>query len=111
MPQVLVDGPANKTEIAVPRHSAALKDCSLTPIVIEKLPRAAGNGAVKAAWEKAGVDQKWANSTWAKTREQSSKRRALTDFEKFKVMRLRKQVSCIRHCSARRWPTSVGTGQ
>lgn len=58
-----------------------------------KIPRSAGTGAVKAAWEKAGVESTWDNSTWAKSRAASDKRRQLTDFERFKVMRLRKQVS------------------
>jgi len=66
---------------------------SLTPLVIEKLPRGAGTGPVKAAWEKAEVEQKWDNSTWAKTRASTVRRRQLTDFERYKVMRLRKQVS------------------
>ena len=65
---------------------------SLTPVVIEKLPRGAGNGAVRAAWEKAGVEKTWENSAWAQNRERSVKRKQLTDFERFKVMRLRKQV-------------------
>ncbi|KAG9983529.1 hypothetical protein KCU78_g21109, partial [Aureobasidium melanogenum] len=77
---------------AVPRHSASLSDLSLTPIVIEKLPRAAGHTALKALWEKFGVDSKWNNSAWAKNRERSVKRKQLTDFERFKVMRLRKQA-------------------
>ena len=89
----MVDGPASKPESVVPRHSASLSHVSLTPIVIAKLPRAAGNGAIKAAWEKAGIEQTWNNSAWAKNRERSVKRRQLTDFERFKVMRLRKQVS------------------
>jgi len=65
----------------------------LTPIVIAKLPRSAGTGPTKTLWEKNEVESKWNNSTWAKTRENVVKRRALTDFERFKVMRLRKQVS------------------
>lgn len=99
--QVLVDGPATDAKNVVPRHSAALSDVSLLPIVIKKLPRAAGNGPVKAAWEKAKVEETWANSAWAKNRERSVKRRQLTDFERFKVMRLRKQVSRV-HASAGR---------
>lgn len=64
----------------------------LTPIVIPALPRAARTGVVKAAWEKAGVDAKWQESAWAKKRVQGERRRALTDFERFKVLRLRKQA-------------------
>ena len=93
-PQILVDGPSSRTELAVPRHAAALANVILTPFVIEKLPRGAGRGAVKKAWEKQEVEKKWEESTWAKRREQREKRRALTDFERFQVLKLRKQV-CI----------------
>ncbi|KAK5006269.1 hypothetical protein LTR16_005434, partial [Cryomyces antarcticus] len=89
--RILVDGPSSKPESVVPRHSAALADVSLTPIVITQLPRASGTGALKALWEKHGVESTWDNSAWAKNRDRSAKRRALTDFERFKVMRLRKQ--------------------
>ncbi|KAI5252816.1 hypothetical protein E4T42_03187 [Aureobasidium subglaciale] len=92
MKQVLVEGPSSDSKAAVPRHSASLSDLSLTPIVIEKLPRAAGHTALKALWEKNSVDSKWNNSAWAKNRERSVKRKQLTDFERFKVMRLRKQA-------------------
>jgi large subunit ribosomal protein L14e len=89
--QVLVDG-AEK-EHPVPRHAAALADTRLTPIVIPKLPRAVGHGALAAAWAKADVDTKWKEGGWAKKIEQREKRKSLTDFERFKVMKLKKQVS------------------
>lgn len=44
------------------------------------------------AWEKEGVEAKWAETAWAKRRERKEKRLALTDFERFKVLRLKKQV-------------------
>ena len=47
------------------------------------------------AWEKHEVQEKWDQSTWAKRREQREKRQALTDFERFKVLRLRKQVGFV----------------
>ncbi|KAI9838870.1 MAG: hypothetical protein M1819_004077 [Sarea resinae] len=90
--RVLVDGPASKEEAVVPRHSAALSNVVLTPIVIDKLPRAAGNGPTRKAWEKAEVEKKWESSSWAKTRDLKQRRRKLTDFERFKVMKLRKQA-------------------
>jgi large subunit ribosomal protein L14e len=37
------------------------------------------------------VDKKWESSGFAVNRAQTSKRRALNDFERFKVMRLKKQ--------------------
>lgn len=38
------------------------------------------------------IDSKWDESAWAKRIEQKEKRRALSDFDRFKVMKLRKQV-------------------
>ena len=93
--QVLVDGPSSKSKAAVPRHAISIANVTLTPIVIPKLPRAAGTGAVAKAWGKEGIEEKWDQSTWAKKRVQKERRQGLSDFERFKVMRLRKQVSYI----------------
>ena len=90
--QALIDGPSTDTKTAVPRQSIALAQLILTPLVLEKLPRGARTGAVKAQWEKAGIEAKWQESAWAKKRSQKERRRQLTDFERFKVMRLRKQA-------------------
>ncbi|KAF2155625.1 hypothetical protein K461DRAFT_318340 [Myriangium duriaei CBS 260.36] len=90
--RILVDGPSAETDSIVPRHATPLAHVSLTPIVVDKFPRAAGHNAVKAAWQKAEVEKKWNESAWAKSRASSTRRRALTDFERFKVMRLRKQA-------------------
>ncbi|QIX01161.1 hypothetical protein AMS68_006678 [Peltaster fructicola] len=90
--RVLVDGPASKPESVVPRHAAPLAHLSLTPIVIAKLPRSAGTAAVKKQWEKSEVESTWAKTGVAQKREKLLRRRALTDFERFKVMRLRKQA-------------------
>ncbi|KAF2237865.1 hypothetical protein EV356DRAFT_461675 [Viridothelium virens] len=90
--RVLVDGPSDSPDQAVPRHSAPLANVSLTPLIIPKTPRAIGNGPLRTAWQKEEVEKKWAESNWAQSRERSKKRRALTDFERFKVMRMRKQA-------------------
>jgi large subunit ribosomal protein L14e len=87
---VLVDGPSEKAP--VPRHAAPLSHLSLTPIVISKLPRATGRGFVKKQWTEQKVEEKFNGSAWAKKRAQFAKRRQLNDFERFKVMKLRKQV-------------------
>lgn len=47
------------------------------------------------AWNEQKVDEKWDESAWAKRRDRREKRRALTDFERFKVLRLKKQVRHI----------------
>ncbi|KAI4158109.1 MAG: hypothetical protein LQ342_007743 [Letrouitia transgressa] len=90
--RILVDGPSKKENGAVPRHAVGLSNVIVTPIVIPKLPRAAGRGAVAKAWEKEEVESKWDQSAWAKRREQREKRRSLSDFERFKVLKLRKQA-------------------
>ncbi|EXJ64006.1 large subunit ribosomal protein L14e [Cladophialophora yegresii CBS 114405] len=90
--RVLVDGPSSKEGAVVPRQAIATSTLSLTPWVIPNLPKAAGTGPVKKLWEKNEIDSKWAESSWAKKREQQERRRNLTDFERFKVMRLKKQA-------------------
>ena len=90
--QVLIDGPSGKEDAVVPRQAIALDHVSLTPFVIPKLPRAAGTGPVRKLWEKNEIDQKWAESSWAKRAAQQEKRKNLSDFDRFKVMRLKKQV-------------------
>ena len=90
--KALVDGPSKRENGAVPRHSAAMNNFIITPLVIAKLPRGAGRGAVARAWEKNEVEKKWDQSAWAKRREQREKRRNLSDFDRFKVLRLKKQA-------------------
>merc|ERR1712000_774318 len=75
--RILVDGPSTKEGAVVPRQAIHTSTVSLTPWVIPNLPKAAGTGAVK--------------KLWAKKREQFERRKNLTDFERFKVMRLKKQ--------------------
>ncbi|KAL7268132.1 60S ribosomal protein L14B, partial [Rhizina undulata] len=84
--RVLIDSPKD-----VPRQSFPLTHTTLTPIVISQLPRAGRSGVVAKAWEKAGVESKWAESAWAKKIASRERRRELTDFERFRVMVLRKQ--------------------
>ncbi|KAH8601234.1 60S ribosomal protein L14 [Bisporella sp. PMI_857] len=90
--RALIDGPASDSKTAVPRQAIALAQLILTPFTLPKLPRGSRTGVVKAKWEKEGIEAKWQESAWAKKRNQKQKRRALTDFERFKVLRLRKQA-------------------
>lgn len=87
-----MDGPSADEAKVVPRHSAPLSNISLTPQLLEKLPRAIGNGPLRKVWEKEGVEEKYGNSQLAKLKAQRERRRQLNDFERFKVMRLKKQV-------------------
>jgi large subunit ribosomal protein L14e len=89
--QVIVDNPSDDSAKAVPRHSAALSHLALTSIEIE-IPRAIGKAALRKKWDAAGIDKKWDDGNFAQSRAKSAKRRNLNDFERFKAMRLRKQV-------------------
>lgn len=91
--RVLVDGPSKIEGRTCPRTPLPLSTVSLTDFVIPKLPKAAGTGAVSKLWEKNEIDSKWNESSWAKKRAQSERRRSLTDFERFKVMRYKKQAA------------------
>ena len=89
--RALVDGPSSEPTLATPRTQVSFADTLLTPLFIEKLPRGARSGTVKAAWEKAEIDAKWKEGNWAKKQLQQERRQSLTDFDRFKVMRLKKQ--------------------
>ncbi|KAI9887914.1 MAG: hypothetical protein M1823_000303 [Watsoniomyces obsoletus] len=90
--RVLVDGPHSNIKNVVPRHAASLSDVILTSIVMKNLPRATGTGKVKRDWEADKIEEKWESTAWAKRRAQRERRRQLSDFERFKVMRLKKQA-------------------
>lgn len=98
--QVLVDGPSKESALAVPRHAAALNSLSLTGLVIPKVGLGAGVTALSKQWEEYGVDKKWLESPYAKKIEKATRRKGLSDFERFKVMRLRKDVSILEHCAS-----------
>ncbi|KAH8153965.1 uncharacterized protein LAJ45_01732 [Morchella importuna] len=86
--RVLVDAPSCTGLV---RHSIPLAHLILTPIVCKSLPRGARNGKVTKVWEKEEVDNQWNKSAWAQKLVAKERRRQLTDFERFRVMVLRKQ--------------------
>jgi large subunit ribosomal protein L14e len=65
---------------------------SLTGIVIPKLPRGIGRSALKKKWDEHEVESKWAKSNFAQSRARSERRKELSDFERYKVMKLSRQV-------------------
>lgn len=82
----MIDGPADN----VPRQSISLGHIVLTPLTFT-LPRGSKTAVVAKKWAAAGVAEKWAASSWAKKIAQRERRAALSDFERFQVMVLRKQ--------------------
>lgn len=83
--RVLIDGPNVK------RQSISLAKVVLTPLVLEKLPRGSRTGTVHKKWAAAGIDAKWAATSWAKKLAVRETRANLSDFERFQVMVLKKQ--------------------
>lgn len=68
-----------------------LSDCLISNMVVEGLPRGARHATLKKFWEKNEIDAKWKETNWFKRRQQIARRQNLTDFDRFKVMRLKKQ--------------------
>lgn len=75
----------------MPRQAISFSNCVLSDFVLPNLPRGARSPTVKKVWEKAEIDKKWKESNWAKKRDQQAKRSGLSDFDRFKVLRLKKQ--------------------
>ncbi|PVU96315.1 hypothetical protein BB561_001252 [Smittium simulii] len=89
--RVIVDGPTN----GVHRHVASLSKVTLTDIVMKKLPRTIGTTALKKAIITQKIDEQWNQTAWAKKIATRVTRASLTDFDRFKVMRLKKQQRYI----------------
>jgi ribosomal protein L14E/L6E/L27E len=85
-PQALIDGP----NASVPRQSIPYRSLILTPYTLAALPRAAGSGAIKKAFEKAGVQAKWEASSWAKKLQAREERKAASDFARFEILLAKK---------------------
>jgi large subunit ribosomal protein L14e len=60
---------------------------------LKKLPRAVRSGTLRRAVEAQNLAEQWANTAWAKKLARRETRKSLTDFDRFKVMRYKKQVS------------------
>ncbi|KAJ7739303.1 60S ribosomal protein L14 [Mycena olivaceomarginata] len=84
--RAIIDGPTT----GVPRQSYPYKHLTLTPLVLTKLPRAAGSGVIKKHLEKEATVEKWDKSAWAQKRAAVEKRRSLNDFGRFGVMLAKK---------------------
>ncbi|KAL6858090.1 hypothetical protein ACO1O0_005542 [Amphichorda felina] len=89
--RVLVEGPSSDPDLATPRQPLRLSRALLSPLIVEGLIRGSRHAQLKKQWEKSEIDTKWKETNWAKKRAQVARRNGLTDFERFKVMRLKKQ--------------------
>ena len=86
--RVLVDGLKNFPRVIYP-----LKRLKLTRIKLPKVLRGARTGTVAAAAKEFNLDEAWSKTSFAKRFDADKKRSATTDFDRFKIMVLRKQRS------------------
>jgi len=85
--RALIDGPVS----GVPRHSHAFRRLTLTDLVVKGFPRGGRSSIVRKYFEKEGILEKWNKTAWARKLEDRKRRAALTDFERFQLLKLKKQ--------------------
>lgn len=78
--RALVDGPGS----GVPRQQIRLNQLHLTKFRL-KYPFTAPTRVVRKAWSDAKLNEKWAESQWAKNLANKEKRAQMTDFDRFKL--------------------------
>ncbi|CDH53658.1 60s ribosomal protein l14 [Lichtheimia corymbifera JMRC:FSU:9682] len=83
--RVLIDGPTT----GVARQAWTLRHLTLTNLVVKGLPRNAGQSTVKKCLEKNDTLNTWAKSAWAQKLAQRQVRANLSDFDRFKVQKLK----------------------
>nr|CAB3265699.1 60S ribosomal protein L14-like [Phallusia mammillata] len=84
--RLLVDGPCNN----VPRCVVNLKNVHLTKFRID-LKWGSRTSTVKKAWETSNVNESWADSNWCKKIQAKARKAQLTDFDRFKLMKLKQK--------------------
>ncbi|OMJ14347.1 60S ribosomal protein L14 [Smittium culicis] len=89
--RAIIDGPTT----GVHRQEISFNRVTLTDVALKKIPRTIGSVALKKAIIKQGSDAAWQQTAWAKTLNQRQTRANLTDFDRFKIMRLKKQQRFI----------------
>ncbi|OLY81209.1 60S ribosomal protein L14 [Smittium mucronatum] len=89
--RAIIDGPTT----GVHRQEISFNRVTLTDITLKAVPRTIGSNALKRAIIKQGSDAAWAQTAWAKKIQQRSVRANLSDFDRFKIMRLKKQQRFI----------------
>ena len=86
----MIEGPTT----GVKRQPFAYRRLTLTPFVVEGLPRGAGSVAVQKAIEKSGIVAKYAASTQGVKAAKREARAKMNDFDRFKLMVAKKTVRC-----------------
>uniref|UniRef100_A0A1D1XCY9 60S ribosomal protein L14 n=1 Tax=Anthurium amnicola TaxID=1678845 RepID=A0A1D1XCY9_9ARAE len=89
--RVLVDGP----ETGVPRIQMRINDIHLTKFKIP-FAHSARTKVVRKAWAAGEVQKKWEESLWCKRVQNAAKRRAMNDFDRFKLRKARQHRNILR---------------
>merc|ERR1712063_47894 len=76
------------------RFEVNTKDIRLTDLKV-KINWGARPGTVKKAWAAAGIDAAWASTDLATSMAKKARRANLSDFERYKLMRLKQQKARI----------------
>merc|ERR1712098_785164 len=84
--RLLVDGPCS----SVPRCVVNLKQVQLTRFKVS-LPMGARTGTLQKVWEKDDINAQWTATNWAKKIALKEKRASLSDFDRFKLMKLKQK--------------------
>ncbi|XP_011660736.1 60S ribosomal protein L14-like isoform X2 [Strongylocentrotus purpuratus] len=88
--RALIDGPLS----GVKRQGMRFKQLHLTDFVI-RIPHSARNSTVRKAWEKDEITSKWDATIWAKKLAAKQKRKQMTDFDRYKLMRAKQKRNVI----------------
>lgn len=80
----MLDGPST----GVPRSVRNFNDLFLTKFKVN-IRVGQRTGGVKKAFEEAGINGKWNETNWAKGIAKRQRRSTLTDYERFKVLRVK----------------------
>jgi len=88
--RALIDGPVSLTGVS--RQTIPFRNLSLTAIKLE-IPRAVRTGTLTKAFTKADILGQWQKTSWARKIARTETRSNLGDFDRFKLMLLRKQKS------------------
>lgn len=86
----MIDGTETNEQCSLERQKINYRRLSLTDFRID-IPRNATFAEMKAAFETDDIAGKWAATSWAKKRAAKAKRASLNDFDRFKVVVLRKK--------------------
>ncbi|KAI8149279.1 60S ribosomal protein L14 [Fennellomyces sp. T-0311] len=83
--RALIDGPST----GVARQAFPYARLTLTNLVVKGLPRGAGQSVVKKYFEKDQIVSQWEKSAWAQKLKQRQVRANLSDFDRFKINKLK----------------------